>query len=100
MELLKKRILVIFGKNKKKLLMMKIYSDLLGRFKSKETDFVGFKKNNISRYIDPIFMLFMSKNSQHSFHLNFEPLNLIKNSSNCKNQIYITKLQSVLYFLT
>ena len=34
----------------------------LGRFKSKETDFVGFNtKFHISRYVNPIFMFFMSE---------------------------------------
>ena len=36
---------------------------LLGRFKLKETDSVGFiTKNHFSRYLNPIFMFFMSKN--------------------------------------
>ena len=35
---------------------------LAGRFKSKETDFVGFiRKNHISRYVKPIFMYFIKK---------------------------------------
>ena len=40
---------------------------LLGRFKSKETDFLAFiTKIHISRYVNPTFMAFMSKNLQHS----------------------------------
>ena len=43
-----------------------------GRFKSKETDFVDFftRIHNL-RYVNPIFMFFMSKNPQHSVVLDF-----------------------------
>ena len=40
---------------------------LSGRLKSKKTDSVGFiTKIHISRYVDPIFVFFMCKISQHS----------------------------------
>ena len=45
---------------------------IIGRFKSKETDFVGFiTKIHISRYVNPIFMFFMLKNSQHFVALEY-----------------------------
>ena len=45
---------------------------LSGRFKSKETDSVHFiTKIHISRYVDSIFMFFMSKNSQNSVVLEY-----------------------------
>ena len=46
---------------------------LSGRLKSKETDFVGFIiKIHKSRYVNPIFMIFMSKNSQQSVLLEYK----------------------------
>ena len=45
---------------------------LSGCFKSKETDFGGFiKKIHISRYMNPIFMFFMSNNLQYSVVLEY-----------------------------
>ena len=46
---------------------------LSGRFKSKETDFEGFitKIIHISRFVNQIFMFFMSKNLQHSVVLEY-----------------------------
>ena len=42
------------------------------RFKSNEADFVGFiTEIHILRYVDPIIMFFMSKNSQHSLVLEY-----------------------------
>ena len=51
---------------------IKYFFFLSGRFNSKETDFVGFiSKIHISRYFIPIFMLFMTKTSQHSVVLEY-----------------------------
>ena len=47
-------------------------TQLSGRLKSKESDFVGFiTKIHILRFVDPICMFFMSKNSQHSVVLEY-----------------------------
>ena len=45
---------------------------LSGRYKSEETNFVGFiKKIHISRYLNPILMFFMSTNLQYSIVLEY-----------------------------
>ena len=44
----------------------------LRRFKSEVTDFVGYiTKIHISSYVNPIFIFFMSKNSQYSVILEY-----------------------------
>ena len=66
----------LYGQITNFLLIFELYylsgRHLSGRFKSKETDFVSFiTKNHISRYAYPIFMCFMSKNSQYSSVLEY-----------------------------
>ena len=53
---------------------------LPGRFKSKETDFLGF----ITKIHNPIFMFFVSKTSQHS----------------CSFRIYFYFSQKLLFFIS
>ena len=66
-----------------------------GRFKSKETDFLGFiTKVHISRYVDPSFMLFMSQNLQHSVVLEYIFYNMLKHVKFTifhKNLIFLEK---------
>ena len=48
------------------------FKNILGHFKSKETDLAGFiTKILILRYVNPIFIFFMTKNSQHSVVLEY-----------------------------
>ena len=55
-----------------KIMLLKNSTLVSGRFKSKKTDFGGLiTKLRISRYVNPIFKFFMSKNSKNSVVLEY-----------------------------